>query len=364
MKKILLLLCICLIGGCSFLEKPGPEKNALTLVEEKQVVIYSSGNQEVIEKVAGRFRKAYPDYRVEIRQMGGGDALEFLGQEKKSPQGDLWWGANPAELIAGKKQGLFRTIPEPISNLVGSFYRDSDRQWIAESLVPQAFVTAFSTSGDRLPWQWEDMALPKYQNQLFLIPPSLDQSYNIWLGAVMYRKGYFQRSDAKNWLLGIDANTRAYFTEERALLERLIFNPGTITWMSLPDAIRWREKEGFPLKIYLPQGSQPVYFYGVALLQDSPHPRGAELFLQFLYSDEIQGDLIREDYRISARTSLPQQIKPNWYDEWSISPQDLDWEWIAGMEGQNLLFWQEEINGHGVIVEPQKEPESSLKKEE
>lgn len=364
MNKILLLLCVCLLGGCSFLEKSGPEKNPLALAEEKYVVVYSSGNQEVIEKVAEHFRKAYPDYQVEIRQMGGGDALESLGREKKSPQGDLWWGGNPAELMAGKKQGLFRMIPEPISNLIDPFYRDSERQWIAESLVPQAFVTAFSTPGTQLPWQWEDLALPKYQDQLFLIPPSLDQSYKIWLGAVMYRKGYFQRADAKKWLLGIDANTRSYFIEERVLLERLIFTPGTITWMDLPNAIRWREKERFPLKIYLPQGSQPVYFYGVGLLKDSPHPRGGELFLQFLYSDEMQEILIREDYRISARASLPYQIKPSWYDEWKISPQDLDWEWIAGMEGQNLLFWEEEINGHGIILEPQKEPESSLKKVE
>lgn len=364
MKKILLLLCMCLVGGCSFLEKSGPDRNPRVLAEEKQVVIYSSGDQNIIEEIADRFRKAYPDYQVEIRQMGGGDTLDSLIQEKKSPQGDLWWGANPAELIAGKKQGLFRKIPEPVSNLVHPFYRDSDRQWIAESLEPQVIVTAFSTSGNQLPWQWEEIALPKYQNQLFLIPPSWDQSSKIWLGTIMYRKGYFQKADAKKWLLGIDANIKAYFIEERTLVERLIFTQGTFTWMDLPNAIRWREKEKFPLKIYLPQGSQPVYFHGVGLLQDSPHPRGAELFLQFLYSDEMQGTLIREHYRISARSFIPYQVKPSWYDEWTISPQDLDWEWIAGMERGNLLFWEEEINGQGVILEPQKEQESSLKKKE
>ena len=364
MKKVLLLLVIVALSGCGFMEKKAPNEDLKKNMkaEEKKIVVYSSGSAEVTEKVVGKFKIAHPEYQVEIRRADGSEVLNNLEAAKKKPQGDVWLGATPRELMAGKKQELFRAIPTEISNRVKSSYRDPDYFWMAGELFPQVFVTAQATSADQLPWQWEDLALPKYQNQLLMVPPELSFNYRIWLGAVMYRKGYFQLEDAKRWLLGVDANTQRYFTNERELMERISAYPGTLTWLALGDAIRWREKEKFPIKIYLPQGSQPVFFTGTALMKDAPHPDNGELFLRFFYSDEIQGTLLKENYYFSAKETIAPEYRPVWYGEWTISPQDLDWEWIAGLEGKNMTFWEEEILNRGVIPPSKKKSMESAPK--
>ena len=346
------------LSGCSFIEDTaiGEKAGALLSKEEKRVVLYASEDRERTEKVMAKFRTAYPDYEIELRWMGGGDVLDNLEERKEAPQGDIWWGGTPAEMIAGKKRGLFRAAPSEVAQGVQEAYRDLDDHWLGVALYPQAFVTAKVTSADVLPWQWEDLTLSHYQNQLQMISPRSDRNYQIWLGAVMYRKGFFQRENGKRWLLGVDANTEEYFVSEPLLMQKISAYPGTVTWLALPDALRWREQEKYPLKIYLPQASQPIPFSGVALLNKAPHPQGGELFLRFLYSDEVQEMLMKEDYQISARAQIPQGIKPSWYDEWQLSPQDLDWEWIAGMERENLALWEREVCGLGII--PQKEEKS------
>ena len=66
--------------------------------EAKKVILYASRSEPVVEFVAEKFRKAYPDYELEVHLLGGGDALDELIQDKKNIQGDIWWRANQAEL--------------------------------------------------------------------------------------------------------------------------------------------------------------------------------------------------------------------------------------------------------------------------
>lgn len=352
MKKVFLLFLLFILGGCSFLQKADPmrtgDKNA-GVNEEKKVIIYSSEDPVKVAKVIEKFRQAQPQYEVEVHQMEAEDLLNELIEHRKDPQGDLWWGGTGAEMIAGKKEKLFRPIPINTVALVSPFYRDSEYEWMAEALAPQVFVTANATSGDLLPWQWESLALPQYEDQLLFLHPSMDRSYRIWLGTVMYRKGFFDVENALRWLLALDANTKSYFTDERQLMEIIAAYPGKVTWLDLSSALRWREKEKFPIKIYLPQGSQPVYFTGTALLRNAPHPKGGELFLQFLYSDEIQGLLMKDHYQISAKEQIAASYRPKWHDEWKISPQDLDWEWIAEMQEIHLRLWEDQVEGRGVV---------------
>lgn len=353
MRKVLLLFIVVMLGGCSFLQKSGSlgatDKNA-AVNEEKKIIIYSSENPQKVAKVIEKFKSAQPQYEIEVRQIEGEDAVQEMKQHRKEPQGDLWWGGTAAQLIAGKKEKLFRPIPINTAVLVSSFYRDSENEWMGETLFPQAFVTSYATSGELLPWQWENLALPRHEKQLLFLHPGLDRNYRVWLGSVMYRKGFFQPEVALRWLLGLDANTERYFTDERALMEIIAAYPGKVTWMDLSNALKWREKEKFPIKIYLPQGSQPVYFTGIALLKNNPHPRGSELFLQFLYSDEIQGMLMKEYLQFSAKEQVASSFRPSWYDEWSVSPQDLDWEWIAEMQKNHLFLWETEVEGRGVVI--------------
>ena len=91
-------------------------------------------------------------------------------------------------------------------------------------------------------------------------------------------------------------------------------------------------------------------------MKDAPHPSGGELFLRFFYSNEIQGMLMKEDFMISARETIPSDFRPSWYEQWIVSPQDLDWEWIEALEDQHRNLWEEEIRGRGVIPPDKKKP--------
>ena len=352
MKKIVILvLSLLLVSGCGVLDfQKNPNQEKPVADKEKKVVIYSSKSDELTSKVIERFKKTYPDYQVEVYRLGGGDVLNELSANRKKPQADIWWGGTAAELMAGKKQGLFRPAPSDVADQIYDPYKDRDRYWLGEALYPQAFVTAKASLGEKLPWQWESLSSWRHQDQLVFISPESDLNYRVWLGAVMYRKGFFQTEDGEKWLLRVDANTKEYFVSEKVLMDRLVTNPGLVTWMNLTDALSWREGKKYPVKIYLPIGSQPIPFTGVALIKEAPHPQGAELFMNFLYSDAVQGSLMKEHYQISARWNIPASVQPIWYGEWGWSPQDLDWEWIAGMERQNIKLWQNRIQGRGMPI--------------
>ena len=320
--------------------------------EAKKVILYASRSEPVVEFVAEKFRKAYPDYELEVHWVGGGDALDELTQDKKNVQGDIWWGANQAELQGAVREGLLRPIPEDIQALVPDIYQERKGRWMADSLFPTVFVTHKETLAEKIPRKWEFLVHRDYENQFYFLVPEQDLTFPLWLGAIMYRKGYFQEEDGLQWLRKLDANTAQYVDTTSDLMRKILEEPGRITWMSLPEALKMREYEKLPIQIRAPLDSQPVEISGVGLLDGAPHPRGGELFLRFLYSDPMQAELMKKFYQVSARQVIPESLRPAWYAEWTIRPMDLDWEWTAGNERKNLVLWEERVRGQGYWPKP------------
>lgn len=353
MKKfqgLLGLVIALLLTGC--IASKVPEPIAPAQPEVKKVVLYASRSEPVVEFVAEKFRKAYPDYELEVRLIGGGDALDELIQARKKVQGDVWWGANQAELQGAVREGLLRPIPEDLQNLVPDVYRGRKGRWMADSLFPTVFVTHKETLIERIPRKWESLVLREYENQLYFLPPEQGLIFPLWLGAIMYRKGYFQEEDGLQWLRNLDANTAQYVDGSSKLMKKILEEPGRVTWMSLPEALKMREYNKLPIQIKVPLDSQPVEISGVGLLEGAPHPLAGEVFLRFLYSDPMQSELMKKFYQVPAKQTMSESFRPAWYGEWVIRPMDLDWEWIAANERKNLVLWEERVRGQGYWPKP------------
>lgn len=105
MKKFLFIISLLFLIAC------GKEK------EDKEILIYTAIENNLIEEYITEFNKEYPDIKLNIISGGTGDIIAKLIAEKDNPQADVIWSTsdimllNKYNLLKPYKPNNFEEIP-------------------------------------------------------------------------------------------------------------------------------------------------------------------------------------------------------------------------------------------------------------
>jgi putative spermidine/putrescine transport system substrate-binding protein len=190
-----------------------------------------------------------------------------------------------------KEKGLIRAYKVPTWDTIPDDAKDPDGFWYGDYYGVLAFET--NTAVAEVPNDWADLKDTKYANQIALAgdPRASNQAIQTVYASALANGGSLD-----------DAEPGLTFWKDVVAAGNFvptIANAGTIAQGETPVTIRWtynalanRDEAaasgGPAIEVKVPESGRFAGVYVQAISAFAPHPNAAELWMDFLYSDEGQ----------------------------------------------------------------------------
>lgn len=280
-------------------------------VDKAEVTIVTSYPPSFFEPFQEAFSKQQPDIRLTIVQRNTASAVRFI-RDKKDMSADMFWASAPDSFELLKQQKLLRkTHPRPTGSpddVSGYPVNDPDGYYLGFALSGYGFVYSPAYLAENklpIPRTWSDLTLPIYSGHVGISAPSRSGTTHLIVEAILQTYGW----DA-GW----------------ALLSRLGGNLSTVTARSFGVAsgvAQQRFGVGITIDFLgtppnFPAGSTEFVLppdtvfapASIAILSRSNDAEAAELFIDFLLSEDGQKILLRPEInRIPVFSTLVPEMR-------------------------------------------------------
>ena len=272
----------------------------------KSITIYSGRSETLISELLDTFTQE-TGIEVNVRY---GDSAELAAQileEGSNVQADVFFSQDAGALGALAKQGITKSLPTEITDLVDASYKSKDSQWVGVSgrarvlVVDPAKVT-------ELPTSYKDLMDPSWKGRIAIAPTNA--SFQAFITAIRITEG---EKAAKDFLEAMKEN--AVLFEKNGLILQAV-EDGVVD-AGLINHYYWFELENE--KGVGNMNSELVWFEdqdvgnlinvaGVAALSDNP---SANVFVKWLLGDTAQNYFV-ERTREYSLTGVPEVagVKP------------------------------------------------------
>ena len=314
--------------------------------EKTKVTVYTARDTNVYEYVEPLFEAAYPQYDLEVLNMGAQEILERVRAEKANPQADFLWGGTEAAFKMAAKEGLLEAYTPSFAASFPTQYKDPDDLWYGEILLPEVIMynTEALTEED-LPKDWNDLLDEKYQDQILIRGVLASGTMRTIYCCMIYHQGGADPEKGYEWLRGLDKNTKEYTQNPTDLYLKLARQEGTLSLWNLQDIMIQKLVNEQPFGYIIPESGAPILVDGVGIVKDAKNLEGAKAFYEFLYTPEIKLALAENMYQIPAQGDIPADQLPEWIQNLELKAMELDWSVIAEKEAEWMAYWDENIKG-------------------
>jgi iron(III) transport system substrate-binding protein len=289
----------------------GPEPVSITpgMVEaarrEAKVVLYSSMDLPVGEKLAKAFEAQYPGIEVQVERAGSERLFQRIAQEFASGirAGDVVNSADAAHFIPWKKNGwLAPFVSDDMANHFLPDYRDPDgmfavsRVWLSSI----AYNTNLVKPEDA-PKSFRDLLDPKWSAKMVKGHPAYSGTIMTTTFELVRELGweYFEGL-AKQRVLQVQSSTDP--PKKLALGERAVMADGNEYGIVL------LQEAGQPVAPVYPAEGTPTISGPTGIFVSAPHPNAARLFQAWLHSRETQQFFV--DFTAQYSVHAQVQSKP------------------------------------------------------
>src|ERR1700739_2192396 len=284
-----------------------PPAQAITpeLVEaarkEGTVVLYSSMDLPVGEKLGKAFEAAYPGIKIQIERSGSERLFQRVAQEFSSNihAADVINTSDASHVIPWKKNGwLMPFVPEDVAKYFPDIYRDADGL-AATSRIYLSSI-AYNTNlvkAEEAPKSWADLLDPKWAGKMVKGHPA-------YRGTIMTATfqlvrelvwEYFEKL-SKQRVMQVQSSTDP--PKKLALGERAVMADGNEYGVVL------LKEAGQPVEPVYPAEGAPPTSGPTGIFASAPHPNAAKLFQAWLHTRQTQQFFIDFTAQYSAHPQV------------------------------------------------------------
>jgi iron(III) transport system substrate-binding protein len=268
-----------------------PEPTAITppLVEaakkEGKVVLYSSMDLPVGEKLGKAFEAAYPGITMQIERSGSERLFQRIDQEFASNirAADVINTSDASHTIPWKKNGwLAPFVPEDVAKYFPEQYRDPDGMFALTRvyLSSIAYNTGLVKAEDA-PKSFADLLDPKWAGKMVKGHPAYSGTIMTATFQMVREFGWeYYEKLAKQRVMQVQSSTDP--PKKLALGERAIMADGNEYNVVL------LKEAGQPVEPIYPAEGAPTISGPTAIFASAPHPNAARLFQAWLHTRETQ----------------------------------------------------------------------------
>ena len=275
-----------------------------------KLVIISPHRKSIQDEVVPAFKEYYKaafktDVEVDWLDQGGSanNARFIRSKFEKTPASsaiDIFWGGGTPLYMEFQQEKLFVSfeLPEPVKSeipqdVAGVPLYDTSKTWYASALSSFGlFYNKKIIKMDQLPEPklWEDLAHPKFFNQLSLADPRQSGTANAMNVVVLQSLGWERGFEL---LARIAGNTRK-FTHSSSDPIKAVVSGDAAASMAVDFYAQPKVDElgDANLAFILPSGQTVLDADPIAILKGAPNRKAAERFLTFVLSKDAQKLLI------------------------------------------------------------------------
>jgi len=268
-----------------------PEPTAITpaLVEaakkEGKVVLYSSMDLPVGEKLGKAFEAAYPGITMQIERSGSERLFQRIDQEFASNirAADVINTSDASHTIPWKKNGwLAAFVPEDVAKHFPEQYRDPDGMFALTRvyLSSIAYNTTLVKAEDA-PKSFADLLDPKWAGKMVKGHPGYSGTIMTATFQMVREFGWeYYEKLARQRVMQVQSSTDP--PKKLALGERAVMADGNEYNVVL------LKEAGQPVEPVYPTEGTPTISGPTAIFASAPHPNAAKLFQAWLHTRETQ----------------------------------------------------------------------------
>ncbi len=347
---LLVTASVTLLTGCASYFGSG--------IQGPHVVVYTPFPHRTAKELARVFEQRTGIKVIQVLE-GTTKVYSRLQTEKHNPRADVWYGGGGMiPFIAAAHDGLLAPyIPKgwdklPINqgNLI---LRDPEWRWVGMVVIALGYAyNPQITPPSQLPHTWDELADPRWKNQIEMWDPASSGTAMLFLDASLLRYINHGRGEEAGWkyLARFYKNLKPYTVEGKPAFNvarghtkiGIHFGHQVIDFIhqqggeeevdSPPDNIRW----------YLPPES-PVIVDPIALIKGAPHPKEAKKFIDFVLSKEGQAIVNKLFFTIDPSFPPPPLLGGITRKDLESRALKLNPQWMAKRYDDIRRRWQNEI---------------------
>lgn len=306
-----------------------------------ELLVYTALQQKEAQTYVNAFEN-HSGIKVKLIRKSTGVILNILRRQKDfRPDVDVVFGG-PAELYyLAAKEDLFHKYISPFKNQIPFEYMDNQDRWWGIYIGSIGFAVNKDILEQKdldYPKSWSDLADPKYKGLITIPNPvSSGTGYTI-LSTILQ---LFEKEKAKSLLKNINANIKEY-TNSGAMASKLTALGYSAVGISFSHDIQKLQKEGYKLKLQIPQEGTGYEIGGMAIIKDSQNLQKAIKFVDFMLSQKGQNlySAIGE-YRLP--TNFLAEVPEASLTLDNANLIDYNLKLSAENKADNLKFWQDKI---------------------
>jgi len=253
--------------------------------KEGTVVLYSSMDLPVGEKLGKAFEAAYPGIAIQIERSGSERLFQRIAQEFSSNihAADVINSSDAAHFIPWKKSGwLMPFVSEDIAKYFPEQYRDADglfatsRIWLSSIAVNTNLV-----KGDDAPKSYADLLDPKWAGKMVKGRPAYSGTIMTATFQLVRELGWeYYEKLSKQRVMQVQSSTDP--PKKLSLGERAVMADGNEYGVVL------LKEAGQPVEPIYPAEGTPTISGPTGIFASAPHPNAAKLFQAWLHTRETQ----------------------------------------------------------------------------
>jgi iron(III) transport system substrate-binding protein len=271
--------------------------------KERTVVLYSSMDLPVGEKLGKAFEAAYPGIQIQIERSGSERLFQRIGQEFSSNihACDVINSSDASHFIPWKKNGwMMPFVPEDVAKYFPEAYRDGDGMFAVSRVYLSSI--AYNTSlvkAEDAPKSYADLLDPKWSGKMVKGHPAYSGTIMTATFQQVRELGwdYFEKL-SKQHVMQVQSSTDP--PKKLSLGERAVMADGNEYGVVL------LKEAGQPVEPIYPSEGTPTISGPTGIFASAPHPNAAKLFQAWLHSRETQQFFI--DF--TAQYSVHSQVQP------------------------------------------------------
>lgn len=241
--------------------------------------------------------------KIEYVEISTGKALAKLQAEEGNTASDVWFGGGVDSYMSAKELGYLEQYTSPEADKINPAYKDKEGFWTGLALVPAGFVVnndVLTEKGLEAPKTWEDLADPKYKNEIIMASPAISGTQYAIVNGLLQAYG-----EEKGWeLFGkINENVDVYAKGGGEPGPKVCAGEYGIAILALTGSTYEMEAE-YPVSVVAPTDYVPWTPAPIAIFSNSQNKDAAKVFVDYMLSEKGQTALSEADARIMAREGI------------------------------------------------------------
>ena len=253
--------------------------------KEGKVVWYSSITLKISQRICNNFNKKNLGIKCVLHRSGSSKLYKRYRKEARGKiyRADVFHTSNIGQfLIMHEKLKYIRPYKvKGGDNLLSNFRTDDGRWYILRSSVMVPVYNTKLVKASEAPTSWLDYHDPKWKNKLVVSDPN----YGGFATATMI---VLENMFGGDYFVKLKANNPRRYGSAAGTLGLVARGEGLITHGAVAYSAFNKILKGEPLAMAIPKEGVPFVRSPNSVLAKAPHPNAAEVYADYLFSQEAQ----------------------------------------------------------------------------